>query len=214
MKKNAPFFLLYVLMFLPFLTLYLVLDRKTISPAMAIFLGQWLILIIFGAVAVNEKSEEKSKGYDFLKILPITTREIVAAKFALVMIMVVFIAAYENILLFFFSIPAHLLFITRIWVGVCAIGALFLAGLMYIVIFRFGHAFFAKLLWIVAVPVFILPIIIYEFVLLKMDMDIRGTLDTLNNLSWLVWTALILLSLCLYYGLMRVTVKTKQAARG
>ena len=70
MKKNVTYFVFYAAVIMPLLTLYFFLVRKEFSGAMVLFQGLWLILIVVGALAVNEKTEEKSRGYDFLRTLP------------------------------------------------------------------------------------------------------------------------------------------------
>jgi len=214
MKKNALYFAYYAAVIFPLMTLYFYFVRKELSGPMVMFQGLWLILIVEGALAVNEKAEDKTRGYDFLRILPIKDREIVLSKFLIVLITAIFLVAFNYILYLFVPGPVHLYTIGRILVPLSAIYALVLAGVSYIIIFRFGHAVFVKFVWAVMIVTMVAPVLIFESVILKMDLDINIVTDKLSQLHWLTWIVMPLCGLVLFYFLFQTAIKAKVAARG
>ncbi len=214
MKKNAIYFIQYSIGIMTLMTLYWFLVRKELSGAMVLFQGLWLILAVVGALSVNEKIEEKSHAYNFLRILPIKDREIVLSKFALVFLTAAILVAYNYIIYIFFPGPAYLYTIGRVFVLLCAVFAIFLAAISYIIIFRFGHAVFVKFVWAVMIITMVSSILIFEFVILKMNMEITEVTKRLGQLHWLTWIILPLCGLAIYYLLLQTATKAKQASRG
>jgi hypothetical protein len=58
------------------------------------------------------------------------------------------------------------------------------------------------------------PILIFEFVILKIDMDINEIMETLDQLHWLTWIALPICGLAIFYLLYKAATRAKEAARG
>ena len=214
MKKNALYFAYYAAVIFPLMTLYFYFVRKELSGPMVMFQGLWLILIVEGALAVNEKAEDKTRGYDFLRILPIKDREIVLSKFLIVLITAIFLVAFNYILYLFVPGPVHLYTIGRILVPLSAIYALVLAGVSYIIIFRFGHAAFVKFIWAAMIISMVAPVLIFESVILKMDLDINTITDRLSQFRWLIWIVLPICGLAVFYILFQAASRAKEAARG
>jgi len=214
MKKNALYFVYYAAVIFPLMALYMYFVRKELSGPMVMFQGLWLILIVEGALAVNEKAEDKTQGYDFMRILPIRDREIVLSKFFLVLISTVFLVAFNYILYLFIPGPVHLYTIGRIFVLLSAVYALVLAGTSYVIIFRFGHAAFVKFVWTVMIVTMVAPVLIFESVILKIDLDISIVTDKLSQLHWLIWVVLPICGLALFYLLYQTATRAKEAARG
>jgi len=214
MKKNALYFVYYAAVIFPLMALYMYFIRKELSGPMVMFQGLWLILIVEGALAVNEKAEDKTQGYDFMRILPIRDREIVLSKFFLVLISTVFLVAFNYILYLFIPGPVHLYTIGRILVLLSAVYALVLAGTSYVIIFRFGHAAFVKFVWTVMIVTMVAPVLIFESVILKIDLDISIVTDKLSQLHWLIWVVLPICGLALFYLLYQTATRAKEAARG
>ena len=213
-KKNALYFVYYAAIIMPLMTLYFYLVRKEFSGAMVMFQGLWLILTVEGALTVNEKTEEKSNAYDFLRILPIKDHEIVLSKFLIVLLTSIFLVALNYILYLFIPGSAHMYAIGRVTVLLSAIYALLLAGISYVVIFRFGHAVFAKFVWGVMIISMVGPILIFENVILKMKTDLSVITEKMGQLFWLFWIAIPLCGLAAFYLLFRLATQAKAAARG
>ncbi len=214
MKKNAIYFIQHAFSLMALMTLYWFLIRKELSGAMVLMQGLWLILAVIGALAVNEKIEEKSQGYNFLKSLPLKDLEIILSKFSLALLTTAILVAYNYILYLFFPGPEYLYTLGRVFVFLCAIFAIFLAGISYIIIFRFGHAVFVKFVWVAMIITMVSPILIFEFVILKMDTDISKITDTLTQMNGMIWILVLSCGLAIYYLLMQTAIKAKQASRG
>ncbi len=214
MKKNALYFAGYAALIMPLMTLYFYYVRKEFSGAMVLFQGLWLILVVEGALAVNEKAEDKTNGYDFLRTLPIKDREIVQSKFLTVLLTTVFLVVFNYILYLFIPGSAYMYAIGAVVVLFAAIYALVLAGVSYIIIFRFGHAAFVKFIWAAMIISMVAPIIIFEFVILKMDTDLATVTEKLSQLYWLIWIVIPVCGIVLFYFLFQLATKAKAAARG
>lgn len=213
-QKNAFYFTLNTVVILTLMTVYWFTARNELSWGMVLFQGLWMILIVEGSISSNEKAEEKSNGYKLLRILPVGDREIVISKFILVLSTVVFVLAYNYILYFFIPGSSHLYALGRFHVFLCLFISLFLAGLSYIIIFRFGNAVFLKFVWIATITIIVTPILLIELVLLKMDIDFRSFIDQIARLNGLIWVTIGLSGLGVYFLMMQVAIKAKQASRG
>jgi hypothetical protein len=214
MKKNALYFIQHAVAIMTLMTLYWFLVRKELSGAMVMFQGLWLILTVEGALAVSEKIEEKSEGYKFLRCLPLKDREVVLSKFALVLLTTAILVAYNYIIYLFFPGPEYLYTIGRVFVLLCAIFAIVLAAVSYIIIFRFGHAVFVKFVWVAMIITMVSPILVLEFVIIKMDTDISKITETLTQMNGMIWFLVLSGGLMIYYLLMQTAIKAKQASRG
>lgn len=214
LKKNAFYFVYYSAVIFPLMALYVYFIRKEFSGAMVMFQGLWLILVVEGALAVSERAEDKTNGYDFLRLLPIKDWEIVLSKFLIVFLTTVFLVAFNYLLYLFVPGPVHFFTIGRIFVLISGIYALILAATSYVIIFRFGHANFVKFVWAVMVITMVAPVLIFESVILEMDLDIRIVTDKLSQFHWLIWIVLPFCSLALFYFLYQTALKAKVAAKG
>jgi hypothetical protein len=99
-------------------------------------------------------------------------------------------------------------------VPLSAIYALVLAGVSYVIIFRFGHAAFVKFVWVVMITTMVAPLLIFEGVILKMDLDIIAISEKLRQLRWLFWIVIPLFGLSAFYFLFQTAIKAKLKARG
>lgn len=214
MKKNSFFFILNAVLISALLTSYWLLVRINLDGVLVIFQGLWMVLIVEGAIAANEKSEEKSKAYEFLRILPLTDRVIVRAKFILVLLTSVFVLACNSILYLYMQGPTYLKELGPLYALVCANFCLLLAGISYIVIFRFGYATFSKFVWIATIVIMVTPMLLLEFVFLKMDIDFKSIIEKINQWNWAIGACFTIVGLTLFFFLMQAAIKAKKAARG
>ncbi len=214
MKKNAFYFAYYAAIIFPLMASYFCFVRKELSGPMVMFQGLWLILIVEGALAVNEKAEEKSRAYNFLRLLPIKDREIVLSKFLVVLLTAIFLVVLNYILYLFVPGPVHLYTIGKILVPLSAVYALVLAGTSYVIIFRFGHAAFIKFVWTVMIISMVAPVMIFENLIQKRKLDLAIITERLSQLSWLFWFVIPLGGLALFYLLFWMASRAKSAARG
>lgn len=214
MKKNAFFFAYHAAAIVPLMTLYFYFIRKEFSGAMVMFQGLWLILTIEGALAVNEKIEEKSNAYDFLRTLPIKDNVVVLSKFLIVLFTTIFLVAFNYSLYLFIPGSAHMYAIGRVTVLLSAIYALLLAAMSYIIIFRFGHSGFVKFVWVAMIISMVAPIFLFEAAILRMNTDLAVIAEKLSQLYWLFWIVIPLCGLVLFYTLFKLAVWAKETARG
>jgi hypothetical protein len=194
--------------------LYFYLVRKEFSGAMVMFQGLWLILIVEGGLTVNEKTEEKSSGYKFLRTLPIKDHEVVLSKFLIVLCTTILLVALNYSLYLFIPGSVHMYAIGRVTVLLSGIYALLLAAVSYIIIFRFGHSAFAKFVWAAMIFSMIGPIVLFEFVILKIKPDLAVITEKIGQLYWLFWILIPLCGLVLFFVLFQLAARAKQTARG
>ncbi len=213
MKKNAIYFLSYSIGILSLMTVYWFTARTELSWAMVLFQGLWLILIVEGSVTINEKTEEKTNAYDFLRTLPVSDREIVVSKFILVLLTGTLVLFCNYAMYFFMPGPPYLVALGRIYLLLCLFVALCFAGISYIIIFRYGHSVFVKFVWITLIIVMASPLLLIELVLLKLDIDYRGIIDRIIELNGLIWVSMALCGFTVCFFLMNAAIKAKQATR-
>ncbi len=214
MKKNVLYFILYGAVIFPLMAGYLCFVRKELSSPIVMFQGLWLILIVEGSLAINEKTEEKSRGYDFLRTLPIKDSEIVLSKFLLVLFTAIFLVILNCILYLFVPGPEHLYTLGQVFLPLSAIYALILAGVSYIIIFRFGHAVFVKFVWAAMIISMVAPVLFLENVILKMDLDIVTIMEKLSQVRWILLVVMPLCGLAVFYFLFQLAIRAKAASRG
>ena len=204
MKKNALYFASYAAIIMPLMTLYFSLVRKEFSSARVLFQGLWLILTVEGALAMNEKTEEKSRGYDFLRMLPIKDHEIVLSKFLTVLFTAMALVVFNYMLYLFVPGALQMASIGRVIVLLSALYAILLAAVSYIIIYRFGHALFVKFVWVSMIISMVGPIPLYEKVILKSGIDPAVITERLSQFTWLFWIVIPLCGLALFYCLFRL----------
>ena len=99
MKKNVNFFVFYFVIIVSLIVFLRFITGSTLSLVFVIISGILVFILVFGSTFTNEQYEEKNKGYMFLDTLPVTAREIVEAKFALVLLAVGFCVGFLVILI-------------------------------------------------------------------------------------------------------------------
>lgn len=209
-QKNSVFYILYAGVLLPLMALYLINTRDALDGMGALFLGQWLMLLVVGSLMVVEQNEKKFNGYSFLRTLPLTSRQIVGSKFLLVFLMVFFLFISENIILVFIQGTPELLKTARIFIFLFANGALILSALIYVISFKFGQSRASLFAWIVLPSIFILPIPIVELSIRKGTPDPEKMVDWLISVPLSVWAGVTLLTLFVFFVLFRLAAKAEE----
>jgi hypothetical protein len=169
--------------------------------------GVLVLMLVFGPVFFNEQYEEKHKGYDFLDILPVSTSEIVWAKFGLVLVSVVAIVGYLLLLFSFSKVGPNDWILVRSYILMSGVVCLFFAALSYLGIFSLGYTKFAMIVMSFFVLLGFVPILIMKFYRDNMDVLVENILTFLRHVNWL---AVIPLALIGYLGLMFVAIKIKE----
>lgn len=213
MKKNDSY-IIQLAILVPLLTLVWFIEIESLSTFQILMAGMWLTLGVLGGAINGEMIEEKMKGYAFLRALPIKDRDIVMSKFLQAGLTACVFVVHANILFAFLPGPAHLFALGRIIIPLFAGGALLLAALLYILVFRIGYSRFLKIAWTTFFVAVLSPVLVIEFVLLKIDMDYAQFISDIISLHWTVWLSVGLAFLAVYFGLMSLAVKAKEASKG
>lgn len=161
-KKDSRPFGFYIGLIAPLMLTYLILKKDTVDDGFILLQSQWIVLLILGAAVTTEQREGKTRGYAFLKTLPLTLRTLVTAKFTLVLGGAFLLTAANWALLS--CIPAAQPFRslggTFLILGMNL--ALLLTGVMYCLRFRLGHMRAAWIAWMGYFLLFISPIVLLE----------------------------------------------------
>ena len=213
MKKNSSY-LIQLLVLLPILALAWFIKTRPLSSYQIFMGGMWMILAVLGGAINGEMIEDKMKGYAFLRTLPIKDKDVVKSKFLMAGVTAALIVVFLNIMLLFLSGPAYLFSLGRISILVFAGFVLLLVACLYILAFRIGFSRFIKIAWATFFILILTPILIMEFVLRKLDGDYVRIIESVVSLPWPVWAVLVAGFLAVYYGLMTLAVKAKEAAKG
>lgn len=206
MKKNVNFFVFYFTITAGLIVLLRLISGTKLSTAFVILSGALLFLLVFGATFTNEQYEEKNKGYMFLDTLPVTSREIAEAKFALVLLAIGFCVGLLVLLIALSGSPPKTSGIARSYVLLTGVLCLILAGVNYIGIFTLGFTKYIVVVGVGWVGLGFLPMIIMKTYEGRMDVLRETVLDFLAGIDWLI---VITLSLVVYFVLMLVAAKVQ-----
>jgi hypothetical protein len=206
MKKNMNFFVFYFTLIAGLIVVLKLLTGKELSTVFVIISGIVVFVFVFGATFTNEQYEEKNKGYMFLDTLPVTAREIVEAKFALVLLAVGLCVGSLVALISIAGSTPQSTAAARSYVLFTGVVCLILAGVNYIGIFTLG---FTKYLLVVGVGwlfLSLVPMIILRTYQGRMD-NLRETI--LNFFVAIDWLVVIPSALVVYFILMLVAAKVR-----
>ncbi len=210
MQKNSFYFIFYALVWVPIFILAVVLPGRPLDTGMVFFEGMWIIMILLGSMIVCEQSEGKTKGYDFLRTLPVKDSHIVKAKFFLVFLTACFVVVYINIIYLFVSRPPDVFVISQVFVPLCAVFGILLAALLYVLVFKIGYSKAIKIGWIIFAGTIIGAFLFIELVLIKSDIDAGKISAFINSIPLVIWIVLGLGALAGYFGLMSLAIKAKK----
>jgi len=166
--------------------------------------------VIFASMWLQEQIEFKAKGYKFLRTLPIKDKDIVGAKFTVVLGSVLFYVIFHCIAFAFISTAPDYLnpsCIVMINMGnVCLV----LAGLLHLGIIKFGYMNFGRFLWILMILGLLIPTLVTTLLLPKIGLTRYDVLNTITSVNWIFVTAV---GLVVYFGIMRMAMKMKNFER-
>ncbi|MBN1222363.1 MAG: ABC-2 transporter permease [Candidatus Aminicenantes bacterium] len=205
-KMNASQYYPFVFGAIGAITLLRLTSKSALNPMFVIISGLFVFMAVIGPLFINEQYEEKNKGYAFLDTLPVLNRDIVTAKFLLVLAADITLVAYIAVLLSFASGPAEQIVIARSYVFLNGVICLLICGLSYIGIMGIGYTKFALIAMSFLVFLGIPPLLIMSIHKENMDVFIEKVLNFYTGLNWLI---LLPVSIALYLGLMTVAVAIK-----
>lgn len=190
-----------------FMSLYWVWRGDTAYLNLVVMQSYFLFLLISSTVSLTEQYEDQNKGYKFLRMLPVTIREIVTAKFLVVLMVVVILTAYHWVFFSFFSRNADHLALSWTFTMAVAVLGLVWVGVMYVCIYRFGMSRMVKYIWFVVILYLATLVITMELLLPDMDVDLPALIALAEGpVRYLIPVA----GLAAYYGLMRTAIKIKE----
>jgi len=206
LRKDSKAFFLYLSIISPLMLGYLVLRKQGIDEGFIMLQCQWIILLVLGGSIVTEQREEKTRGYEFLKILPIDSRTLVSAKFLLVLIGALLLTGFNGAVLALSAGSSALHSLGGTFLILALILSLLMAGGMYVLRFRFSQARATLVIWIVFLPLAVAPIVMLE-------LDSIGSIDTTSLLRILMEHPLIIRGLIIIAGSVGFALLWKGAVR-
>lgn len=210
MKMHLRYYLFYPPLFLAWITYYWLTTRDILHINIAIMNSIFIYFVSLVPASIVETKDETNHGYAFLETLPVTVREIVSAKFLLVFLCVAVLVLYNFVLFAFFESTPETLNACRSVVLVNASLSLVLAGIMFLVIFRFGATVFLVLAGVVLLLFNLLGLVAFKT--FNSGRDLLSGLDiSVEGAGWMV---IVFFGLAAYYGLMRLAVRIKTAGSG
>ena len=206
MKKNVNVFVFYFVFVAGLIVFLKLITGNEITTVFVIIAGILVVLLVFASTFTNEQYEEKNKGYSFLDTLPVTAREIVEAKFALVLLAV---GLCVGLLVILFSLSAsapETIAIAQSYVLFMGVLCLILAGVNYIGIFALGYTKFLIFVGSGWLALGFVPVIIMKTYKGRMDILKETVLNFYAGIDWLV---VIPSALVVYFVLMLVAAKVR-----
>ncbi len=207
MKNNAVYYIGYLgIIVLVTVILRVIMGTGPTVPLVMIS-GFLIIMLVFGAIFMNEQYEEKHKGYDFLDILPVKTSEIVGAKFGLVLLTDIAVVGYLLFLFSFSPLSPSEWVLVRSYFLLMGVACLVFAALSYIAIFIISYTKFAVIVMSFFFLLGLVPILIMKIYGDNMDILVESILTFLRNLNWIILLPLALIG---YFILMGIAIKVKE----
>lgn len=210
MKKFSSMHILFFLLITCFALPLYNHDRVTgpdpYNLSFVFYLIPYLYYIVFGAIWGHEQMEAKTRAYELLRILPLKTKEVVTAKFILILLLVsaymigigIFIAAiapdaeYLNTSLRFLIVNGSL--------------CLVISGLIYLGLFRFGFIKFGKILFFIWILLLLSPVPINIVLFKELGLDRNQMIHWIAGQNW--WL-LLLLCLLLYFFILQTAIRLR-----
>jgi len=205
-KRNINSFAIYLTVVFIFTGFIAISLNNELKVGYVIISGFLVILQVVGGTFINEQYEEKHKGYVFLSILPVTEREIVAAKFLLALITNVIFVGFLVLLFSLSPSPPEEIALAQSFVLFMGIVSLALAGLSYTGIFSIGYTKFAVIILSFLVALGLIPMLIMKSYQGRMDVLADQILEFYAGLNWWI---IIPVTLIAYFGLMALSVRIK-----
>ncbi len=162
-KKDAFTAVLNAFGILPLLTAYWLLVPHNLDQNSFILAGSMLIVLLFATLIGLESVEAKYKGYAILSTLPLTSAEIIAARFIIMLALASLYVVYFALLFRLMHAPAQALRLGQAGIIAAGIVGLLLVAVFCILVIRFRYLKIFQMIFKVA-PVAIMLILagVYE----------------------------------------------------
>jgi len=207
-RKDASLFALYSVPVFGLLLTYQA-SEGVLDPFKVLGTGFFIILVTWGGISTSEQREVRSDGYAFLRTLPVTDRQIVAAKFALVFATAFACLAAAQVLLYVLDVRGMHKPLASLYLFCCAVAALLLGGLGYVAIYAWGFPRVLKLAWLSCAAVGGSWILFDVLFIRNRRLDFRNIAWLSQGRSWVLSLTVVSAGLAAFYGLMRLAVRIK-----
>ena len=167
-------------------------------------------MLVFGSVMHIEKYEEKNRGYSFISTMPVTTAEIVAAKFLLLFLLGVLGVGFLLVATRLFGVGSGIDSLRRSILVTAGSASLVAGGLCYVGIFKWEYGKMKIAVFIIYIALMVLP----QLSVILFDL-LRGS-DGQRFAAALADMNLPLISVCavvLFSGLMLLGIKVMNDKR-
>lgn len=208
-RKNLIYHILYPIPLIGYVTYYFLDSREVLDINIATILGSFSYFILLVPAMMSEGHEGKSNGYMFLSTLPVTIREIVAAKFILVLGSAVLYVSYSFFFFTLFESSPEMMAASRALIMMNALICILLSGILYSIVFMLGVQMFLVFIGVILLAFNILGLVAAKTNLIPAVP--RGTIpEFFGRLAGINWYLAALIGLAAYYGLMEVAVRIKE----
>jgi hypothetical protein len=214
-KKFSFFFVVFFIIMIGAVFPAFNYDRITspnpLSLTFVLYLTSYLLMVVIAAIWTHEQMESKAKGYEFLRSLPIDAKDIVTAKFAVVLLSLCLITIFHCVAFYLISSNPEYFNPACSVIIISADICLIISALLYLGIFRFGYVKFGKYIILTWILIIFSPIPIYQFLLPRLGISRLDIIEKMASLSWPLVTAV---SLIVYLGLMWLSINALKRAKG
>ena len=214
LQKFSVVFIGYLIIVLAFTFPTYNHDRLTgpnpLDLSFPFYLTFGLFWLIIATIWLHEQMEDKNKGYEFLKLLPVKAGDIVGAKFAVVFITVFLYVVFH--LIAFWKISNSPDYVRPSWTMMINAGniGLLIAGILYLNIYRFGFSKMRIAIFVLMIVFIALPIILTALILPNLGLDKYDLIDWMSDFNWLLVTTV---GLAGYFGMYFLSAKLFSAEK-
>lgn len=209
-KKDFPLFAVFSVPLQLLLSLAWLLIFNELNVAVVLIQVMFVFFTVMVLTSHSEQMEENNNGYEFLKNLPVSALEIIAAKFFLIFSTLLFLT-FSNILLFSFlgtaqgglRVPVAFLILVS-----CAV--LVLSALVHLGITVLGGDHFFRATSALVVAMVALYVILFEKKKMEFNRIIEGVITFLKNADLPI---IFLISLAAFLILMIMAVFVSKTGR-
>ena len=201
-------YLRYLIPLMIFLIFYFSEYYKSGKLPVFVFLCFWAFLLVSGSLSTSEGYEEKNNGYNILKVLPITNKEIVSSKFLLVLGSVLMVTGLNIFLLVLRnSSPGKINFMIMVgilWGVICLI----YGAVMYVGIFKLGFTRMTKYFWTFFIVFLVIMIFLLgDFIIPILKSKAESIVRFADSKLWILIAAA---GIILYFYLYKYAIKVKE----
>ena len=182
-------------------------EREMLATNYSMMLGIFVHMIIFSGLMANEKEEEQSHGYEFMRSLPIESWQIVAGKY----LAAICYAIYAIVLIVgvtsIFGVKIESKLLPLAYTLFCAGVGLVLVGGLYLLAFKIRYTKLIPVVMIVYIIAMMSPQIIHLLLLIN---EKESTVEKLfSGLTMMTGGIIFAVGLILFAGLGVLAVRVK-----